>query len=131
MTVTWSHPEDGQYFGYILEYGGTGLSTEIGRTPASSIIPRYQNSITLKGLTPNTNYEVRISSFVDYDGVVTESEVVTKNAATGEKLIHFNYMFLKRCMIYCKSGNIPGALIFGDFAQNSASANSRNPQKYL
>ena len=85
MTITWSHPQSGQYFGYILEYGGTGLSLEIGRTPARSILPRHQNSITLKGLTPNTNYEVRLSSFVDYDGDVTESEVITRNAATSKK----------------------------------------------
>ena len=84
--VTWSHPEDGQYFGYILDYGGTWLSLEIGRTPASSILPRHQSSITLKGLTPNTNYEVQVSSFLDYNGIETKSEVVERNAATSKKI---------------------------------------------
>ena len=36
-----------------------------------------------------------------------------------------NYLVIKRVLLYCKRGNIRGTLIFANFAQNSASANSK------
>ncbi|XP_063969770.1 tenascin-X-like isoform X1 [Lytechinus pictus] len=78
ITLSWSPPSEGQFFGYILNYRGDGLSLELGRTPATSLLPSYQDSITLKGLTPRYDYRMVIATYVDYDGVTYTSNNVTK-----------------------------------------------------
>ncbi|XP_071485161.1 tenascin-N-like [Diadema antillarum] len=82
ITITWSPPAEGQYFGYVLEYAGTGLTPEIGRTPARSELPRHQRSMTLKGLTPAVSYAISLTSFVEYDGMQTESIMSTVQGTT-------------------------------------------------
>lgn len=84
ITLSWSPPSQEQFFGYILEYEGTGFSTELGRTPATSFLPRHQESVTLKGLTPGTSYSIKISSFVEYDDVTTRSNIVTRLGTTSK-----------------------------------------------